>query len=77
MAGLVYSALIGLAAGWICKQFMGGGSWPWMLGVGVVGSFIGPVIIRLVGFKEFGVLGDILTAAIGAAVLVFLLRKFG
>lgn len=77
MGGLIYCVLVGLAAGWIAKSTMGGGGGWWMLGVGVAGSFIGPIIIRLLGFKQFGVVGDILTAAVGAIVLVFLLRKLG
>ncbi|MEM6330178.1 MAG: GlsB/YeaQ/YmgE family stress response membrane protein [Planctomycetota bacterium] len=72
---MLYFLLIGLAAGWIAKQFVGGGSLVWMLVVGVIGSFVGGFLIRLLGFSKEGPIAEIITAAIGAVVLVVLLRN--
>ena len=77
MFSLIYLLLIGLAAGWIAKQAMGGGSVWWMLGVGVAGSFVGGFLIRLIGFSKHGVIAEVITATLGAVVFVYLLRRFG
>lgn len=78
MFSLIYFLLIGLAAGFIAKQVMGGNAGlVAMLIVGVVGSFLGGFLIRLLGFSKSGTVAEIITAAIGAIVLVMLLRRFG
>ncbi|MEM9186257.1 MAG: GlsB/YeaQ/YmgE family stress response membrane protein [Planctomycetota bacterium] len=74
MRGLIYFLLIGLSAGWIANQVMGGSSGLLtMLVVGVVGSFVGGFLIRLLGFSKKGPIAELITAAIGAMAFVFLL----
>lgn len=79
MISLLYFLLIGLAAGWIASQVMGAGNAGllWMLVVGVIGSYVGGLLIWLLGFSKHGPVASILTAALGAIVFVALLRRFG
>lgn len=79
MFSLIWMLLIGLAAGWIATQVMGAGK-PGVLGmmlVGVIGSFIGPFLIRLVGFKTVGFPGSLIAAVVGAIVCIAAIRYFG
>jgi len=77
MISLIYFLLIGLAAGWLASQVMGGnaGLLKLMI-VGVIGSFVGGFLIRLLGFSKKGPVAEVLTAALGAIVLVYLIRRF-
>ncbi|MEM8864772.1 MAG: GlsB/YeaQ/YmgE family stress response membrane protein [Planctomycetota bacterium] len=79
MLSLIYFLLIGLAAGWLAAQLLGAGNAGllWMLVVGVIGSFVGGLLIALLGFSKRGPIAGIITATIGAVVFVALLRRFG
>ena len=75
VVGLLISfLLIGAVAGWLAGMWMrGGGLGP--LGnvmVGIGGSFVGGFLFGLAPFTvEVGLVGAPITAAIGAAVLLF------
>lgn len=71
--------LIGLAAGYLASRFMGAenASVLPMLVVGVVGSFVGPIVIRLLGFKTLGFPGSLIAATVGAALCIAAIRYFG
>lgn len=76
---LLWFILIGIAAGWLASQIMKGGS-SGLIGnliVGVIGAILGGVLFRLLGFKAVGPLGELITATVGAIVLIAVLRKFG
>jgi uncharacterized membrane protein YeaQ/YmgE (transglycosylase-associated protein family) len=45
--------------------------------VGVVGAILGGFLFRLLGLAAVGMVGDLVTALIGAILLIFLLRKVG
>ena len=45
--------------------------------VGVIGAIVGGVLFRLIGLKAYGLMGQLVTATVGALVLLFLLKKFG
>ena len=61
--------LIGLAAGWLAGQFMRGG------GFGVVGAMVGGFLFRQLGLSAGGgLIGALIVATIGAAVVLFLVR---
>lgn len=44
--------------------------------VGVIGAVLGGFLFNLVGLTAVGLLGNLITATVGAIVLIFLLRKF-
>lgn len=79
MLHLIYFLLIGLAAGWLASQFMKGHSLGVLtnLGVGVVGALLGGFLFRLVGLLPVGLLGSLISATVGAVVLLFALQKLG
>lgn len=79
MFGLIWFLLVGLMAGWIATQVMGAGK-PGVLGmmlVGVIGSMIGPFLIRVVGFKTVGFPASLIAAVLGAILCIAALRYFG
>jgi uncharacterized membrane protein YeaQ/YmgE (transglycosylase-associated protein family) len=74
---ILWFILIGLAAGWLAGQFMGGGA----LGVfgdillGVVGAVVGGFLSRQLGLSGGGgLIAALMLATIGAVVLLFLVR---
>jgi uncharacterized membrane protein YeaQ/YmgE (transglycosylase-associated protein family) len=74
---LVIWLIIGAIAGWLAGQIMKGGGFG-LVGdiiVGIVGAFIAGELFPRLGFAlGGGILGVIIAAAIGACVLLFLLR---
>jgi uncharacterized membrane protein YeaQ/YmgE (transglycosylase-associated protein family) len=73
---LIGFLLIGLVAGWLATTFMRGGS----LGlggnlvIGVIGAFVGGFLFRLIGFAAVGLIGHIITATVGAVVLLYVVQ---
>lgn len=73
---LVWFLLIGLAAGWIASMVMKsgrGGVLQYMV-IGVIGALLGGWIFSLLGIAAGGLLGSLITATVGAIVLIALLR---
>jgi len=73
---LLYFLLIGLAAGWLAGKVMKGSGYGLIgdLIIGVVGAFLGGWIFGLLHIAAGGLLGLLVTAFVGALVLVWLLR---
>lgn len=78
MFELIWFLLIGLAAGWLAGQIMKTGHRGLVenLVVGVIGAILGGLLFRLVGFAPVNLIGQIVSATIGAILLIFVLRKF-
>jgi uncharacterized membrane protein YeaQ/YmgE (transglycosylase-associated protein family) len=74
---LVIWLLIGAIAGWLAGQIMGGGGFG-LVGdiiVGIIGAFIAGELFPRLGFAlGGGVVGAIIAAAIGACLLLFVVR---
>lgn len=73
---LVWFILIGIAAGWLAGQIMGGGGFG-LLGdliLGVIGALVGGYLLGLLGVGFGGLIGALITATVGAIVLIALLR---
>jgi len=75
----VYFALIGLAAGWLAGRVMKSDTSSLIVNliVGAIGAILGGFLFGLLGLAAVGTLGDLVTAFVGAIVLIFLLRKLG
>ncbi|MGA9627968.1 MAG: GlsB/YeaQ/YmgE family stress response membrane protein [Bryobacteraceae bacterium] len=73
---LLWFILIGIAAGWLAGQLMKGGGYGLIgdLVVGVIGAFLGGWLLGLLGIVPGGLIGRLVTATIGAVVLLFLVR---
>ncbi len=73
---LIWFVLIGIAAGWLAGQIMKGSSFG-LLGdliVGVIGALLGGFVFGLLGIHAYGLLGSLVTATVGAVILIVLLR---
>lgn len=73
---LIVFLIVGGIAGWLAGQIMKGRGLG-ILGnivVGVIGAFIGGFLLGIVGFSTTHLLGQIISATIGAVVLLYLVR---
>ena len=73
---LLWFLLIGILAGWLAGQLMRGGGYGLVgdLVIGVIGAFLGGWLLGALGFRAGGLIGSLVTATIGAIVLLFLIR---
>lgn len=73
---LIWFLVIGLAAGWLGSKVMRGKGYGLIgdLVIGVVGAFLGGWIFGLLHISAGGLLGLLVTAFVGAIVLIWLLR---
>jgi len=73
---LIMFLIIGLAAGWFAGQLMksGDGGVISNLIVGVIGAMIGGVIFRFLSIAATGAIGELISATVGAMVLIWGLR---
>lgn len=73
---LLWFLIIGLVAGWLAGQLMKGGGFGLIgdLVIGVVGAFIGGWLLGALGIFAGGLIGNLVTATIGAVVLLLLIR---
>jgi uncharacterized membrane protein YeaQ/YmgE (transglycosylase-associated protein family) len=75
--GILILLLVGLVAGWLAGQIVRGRGFGLVgdLVVGVVGAFIGSWLFGALGiFIGMGLLGAIISATIGAVILVAIIR---
>lgn len=79
MFSFIWFLLIGLAAGWAGTRLMsaGGANVLTMMVVGVVGSFIGPFVLGLLGFEGKGSIASFIAAVVGAVICIAAMRYFG
>ena len=73
---IVWAVLIGIAAGWLAGVIMKGGGFG-VLGnliVGVIGAILGSFLFALTGISAGGLVGSLITATVGAVILLALLR---
>jgi len=72
---LVYSILIGMAAGFIAGQLTKGSGFGWIgnLIVGALGALLGGFVFGLLGMSAGNLLGRLFSATVGAILLLFLL----
>ena len=74
---LLIFLFIGLVAGWIAGMLLGGGGLIRNLIVGVIGSFVGGWLLSAIGVTlpiENVLIGQIITATIGAIVVIAIAR---
>ena len=69
--------LIGLAAGWLASLIMKRerkGIVSYLI-IGVIGAMLGGFVFRLLHLVAYGFIGELVTATVGAVILLFALRK--
>lgn len=76
VTSLIWFLLIGLAAGWLAGMLMKGGGYGLIgdLIIGVIGALLGGWLFSVLGIAAGGLLGALITAFVGACLLIFLLR---
>ncbi len=75
--GIVMFLVVGALAGWLAGKLMRGGGFglPRNLGLGVAGALVGGFLAQAVGISAHGLLGNLVTATAGAALLLWLAAK--
>ena len=75
---ILWFILIGIAAGWLAGQIMKSGSSSLVtdLIVGVIGAIVGGFLFGVLGLSANGLIGSLVTATVGAVVLIAGLRYF-
>ncbi len=72
--GLIFTLIIGAVAGWLAGKIMKGRGFG-ILGnivVGVVGAVLGGFLFGLLGISAGGMAGSLVTATVGAIVLLWI-----
>ena len=69
--------LIGALAGWLAGNIMKGHGFGFFgnLGVGIIGGFLGGFLFSLFQVKAYGFIGSLITALVGALVLIWIVGK--
>ena len=72
--GLIGFLIIGLIAGWLAGVIMKGKGAGLIVNlvVGVIGAFLGGFLFQFVGLSAHGFIGSLITATVGAVVLLFI-----
>ena len=74
---IVWFLLIGLVAGWLASLITkreGKGILNYLI-IGVIGAMLGGFVFRLLHLVAYGFIGELVTATVGAVILLFVLRK--
>ena len=68
--------IIGAIAGWLAGTFMKGGGFGLVADIvlGIVGALVGGFLFGLVGIEGVGWIGSLITATIGAIVILALVK---
>jgi uncharacterized membrane protein YeaQ/YmgE (transglycosylase-associated protein family) len=78
MLDFIIFLIIGAIAGWIAGEVMRGrgfGIWG-NIAVGILGALIGGFLFGALGFGDGGIIWSILTATIGAIILLAIISLF-
>jgi uncharacterized membrane protein YeaQ/YmgE (transglycosylase-associated protein family) len=76
LTSLLIFVVVGAVAGWLAGIIMKGGGFG-LVGniiVGIIGSFIGAFLFRVLGITAGGMLGSIVVALVGAIVLLYIVK---
>ncbi len=76
-SGLISFLVVGLLAGWIAGRLTKGSGFGLLgnLVVGVIGAFVGGLLFWLLGLTAHNLIGQIVTAVIGAVIALFIASK--
>ena len=74
-SGLIVWVIIGAIAGWIAEKVMNFDTGLVMnVVLGVAGAFVGNFLLTLVDFQLGGLLGQLITAVLGASLLIYIYK---
>ena len=73
--GFVIGILVGAVSGWLAGQIMNTQfSMLGNIGVGVIGGFVGSLLLSVIGIHGSGIIGNIIVSVIGACVFIAIVR---
>ncbi len=77
MTNILWSLLIGAAAGWLAGKLTKGGGYGvfGIIGLGIVGGILGGWLCGLVGFAAYGIIARLVVSTVGAMVLVWIVKQ--
>ena len=72
---ILYYLIIGAIAGWLAGKIMHGAGFGLLMNIviGVGGALLGGLMFRLLGLSAHNVIGSLITATVGAVVLLLLI----
>lgn len=75
--GLIAAIVVGIISGWLAGKIWKGKGFGLIgdLIVGILGGMLGNFLFGLVGIVAVGIFGNIISAVVGALVLLWVLRK--
>ncbi|HEU4569917.1 MAG TPA: GlsB/YeaQ/YmgE family stress response membrane protein [Gemmatimonadales bacterium] len=77
MTNLLWTLLIGGAAGWLAGKLTNGKGYGLFANIvlGIVGGVLGGWLFGLIGLAAYGLVGRIVMATVGACLLVWIAKK--
>ena len=77
ISGLIIFLAIGALAGWLAGEIMKKKKSSILINmiIGVAGSFLGGIVFGLLGFRAYGLIGSIVSATVGAILLLYIIDK--
>ncbi len=74
---VIWFIIIGALAGYLAGLIWKGGGFGILINivVGIAGSFIGRLVLGIIGFKPTHLIGSLVAAVIGALILLFIVSK--
>jgi len=76
--GLLWYIIIGIVAGFVAGKIMRGGGFGILanLVLGIIGGVLGGWLFTLLGIATYGIIGSLITATVGAIVLLWIASLF-
>jgi uncharacterized membrane protein YeaQ/YmgE (transglycosylase-associated protein family) len=77
MINLILYIVIGILAGWLAGKIMRGHGYGVLMDLllGIVGSILGGIVFGALGLYAAGIVGRLVTATVGAVLLIWLVRR--
>jgi uncharacterized membrane protein YeaQ/YmgE (transglycosylase-associated protein family) len=73
---IIVALIVGGLSGWLAGQIMNTQfSLLGNIGIGIVGGFVGTIILSAVGIHGSGMIGNIIVSVIGACVFIAIVRQ--
>jgi uncharacterized membrane protein YeaQ/YmgE (transglycosylase-associated protein family) len=74
---LIWEIAIGILAGFLAGQIMRGKGYGLVIDLllGLIGSVVGGFVFGLLGLHGYGLVGQLVTATVGAVMLIWVVRR--
>lgn len=73
---MIWTIIIGGIAGWLAGEIMSGDGYGIILDIiiGIIGGWIGGMVLGWIGITAAGLIGNLIVAIIGSIILIWLVR---